>query len=405
LEDLIKKIQTSQTFQLALVFVAVSVIGFAIYNKFFSTNNFSGPISKGESSLNSNSKELKDIDPLKPSFNDDVNKENLKVEINNKKDPNSNYIPNENELNTKLINNSSLVDFNNIFSSPEETVNNKLKSTYVTNEKKLENIKLKNKIEDLEKKINSLSDKKVKKKELNPFSSNNEDENPFKSNKLNKKNTELDLQLYTYLSSDSIADSNHYNFNNGVLLVETNNSSDNVTNTNVTNINELSNRIKAGSSFYAELLTPINSLYPGLKVIAEISTKELGKITLIGTAVPNSNSTSMTIQFNELITENNKRESISAIGINAKNLTPGFVDNLDTKFFPRLSLALLGSVVDTLATFGSINVNLSERKEESATNPMIDTGKTLLSSEINNQLNYMNTEIKVNQQNFIVMFY
>jgi len=153
-------------------------------------------------------------------------------------------------------------------------------------------------------------------------------------------------------------------------------------------------KVVPGSSFFAKLLIPIENIYASdVYPIAKIVSGPLKGYRLIGKAMPTTSNNGLILKFNKLVSPNGKEFSVNAVGVQTVNLSPKFVDSIDRHIFPKIVLTTLATVADTLFN--------RESGGEQYTAP----AQSILSQELQEMANEYKTEIKVNPQYFVVIFY
>jgi type IV secretory pathway VirB10-like protein len=153
-------------------------------------------------------------------------------------------------------------------------------------------------------------------------------------------------------------------------------------------------RIVPGSSFFARLTIPLNSVYTGqVKPIAKIVNGELKGYRIIGNASPTQENNGLIIKFDRLVSPDGEEYLINAIGVQTKNLSPKFVDNIDRHLFPRITLTTLATIVDALFN------------KTSNIQGYGGPAQSILSQELQQMASEYKTEIMVNPKYFVVIFY
>lgn len=164
--------------------------------------------------------------------------------------------------------------------------------------------------------------------------------------------------------------------------------------------------IKPGSSYIGTLINPLNSLYQEVKPIINIEAGDLRGYRLVGEISSNEASGGLIINGTKVVSPEGVEANISFVAIrnNDGELTPLFVDEIDRHLMGKIGYTVLGALTNDYAS----QVSGNNRKDSNSINfgetTSTETGDQLSQtfSEIAQQYR---TEIKVNPQSMIIIFY
>jgi type IV secretory pathway VirB10-like protein len=210
------------------------------------------------------------------------------------------------------------------------------------------------------------------------------------------------IRLYQMVANSSMSklpESHYYkkrkkiinsNYNSGSVSNKSNNTS---SSSNYNNVNRSINndiKIKVGSSYYGRLINSVNSAYSNsVRALIKINDGDLKGSTLVGNI--QSTNSNLIISSNRLILPNGHEQSVQAIVLDPKNLTPALVDEVDRHLGERVLYSILGSSIDILAN--------------SESNNQYANTTTLFSNEVSKELNGIRSEVKVYPRDLVVVFY
>ena len=164
--------------------------------------------------------------------------------------------------------------------------------------------------------------------------------------------------------------------------------------------------IKPGSSYIGTLINPLNSLYQEVKPIINIEAGDLRGYRLVGEISSNEASGGLIISGSKVVSPEGVEVNTSFVAIRNTDgeLTPLFVDEIDRHLMGKIGYTVLGALTNDYAS----QVSGNNRKDSNSINfgetTSTETGDQLSQtfSEIAQQYR---TEIKVNPQSMIIIFY
>ena len=107
-------------------------------------------------------------------------------------------------------------------------------------------------------------------------------------------------------------------------------------------------RIIPGSTFYGTLLTPITSIFTEAKVVVRLTTGDLDGWTAVGNANLKSLGSGMVMQINKLVSPKGEEKSVDGLVFSDQTGSPGFKDDIDHYLFQRIGYSLLGDISETI---------------------------------------------------------
>lgn len=165
--------------------------------------------------------------------------------------------------------------------------------------------------------------------------------------------------------------------------------------------------IRPGSSYMAKLINPLNSLYADhIKPILDISDGDLEGYRLVGDIVFSEASNGVIIKGDKVVSPKGDSHSVqfTAIRYEGDELTPLFADEIDRHLGGRIGysvLAALSSDYSGMMTTNSSKENTTVRPGETTA----QKGGEVMSSTFEELAEQYVTEVKVNPQSMIVIFY
>ena len=164
--------------------------------------------------------------------------------------------------------------------------------------------------------------------------------------------------------------------------------------------------IKPGSSYIGTLINPLNSLYQEVKPIINIEAGDLKGYRLVGEISSNEASGGLIINGTKVVSPEGVEANISFVAIrnNDGELTPLFVDEIDRHLMGKIGYTVLGALTNDYASQVSGNSKKDSNSINFGETTSTETGDQLSQtfSEIAQQYR---TEIKVNPQSMIIIFY
>ena len=395
----INKIKNSKTFQYGIASIVFGIIVYSGVSLFSGKNRNSAPANTVQNA----------IVPLTPKNQSgtvtDKQKNQKRILQEMKIDYQRANNPKDVYLNTQTSQNQDIETMGNY----NIQVDNKIYQATLNKVKK-QNIKIKkqNNKTAFPKKIKKENKPKIIALEENK--KNDNEKSPLQLNILNrtttKENIEDKIELYSEIYNYS-----HPLKNNGQLVVKkaywkelskypqyaikNNKNIQNTLNNNLSNNISENNKniikVVPGSTFFARLMIPIENIYAGdVKPIAEIINGPLKGYRIIGQATTDDSDSGLILSFSRLVSPDGSEYSIQAIGVQTKNLSPKFVDSINRHLLPKMVLATLATVADSL---------FNSNKNYTA------PAQSILSQELQNMIQEYPTEIKVNPKYFVVIFY
>lgn len=164
--------------------------------------------------------------------------------------------------------------------------------------------------------------------------------------------------------------------------------------------------IKPGSSYIGTLINPLNSLHREVKPIINIEAGDLKGYRLVGDISSNPASGGLIINGTRVVSPEGVEENINFVAIrnNDGELTPLFVDEIDRHLMGKIGYTVLGALADDHSSQLSGN-----NEKDSQTIAMGDTTMTKTGEQLSNTFGEIarqhKTEIKVNPQSMIIIFY
>ena len=405
-------LKTKGIIQYAILFSAVGILGYAVIVAVTKKNEKKNSVNIKVSqvinpALISNNKS---VDQAGISANRKRVEQQLKIDIQRSKNINEVYLPIKFDVNKKKKNNNQ-VAYNVVRTS-------KVNFLFGTNNSDKNSVKKAKVIKDKEKNqtVNNIVkeiltakpniEKKKEKTVKNEIYHKRVLSNPIlvetKVNNNSLKKQDLNKEIKLYASYYNAMYPNPGSINGGLYVFSVNKKSVNPAKTAVNNklnsktqdlVNNIQQRLKVipGSSYFAMLTIPIDNIYANaVKPIAKIVDKNLKGYVLIGSAEMTSNNSGLILKFNKIVSPDGQEYPVNAIGINVKNLTPKFADKIDRHLLPRMVLATLATIADSWANNG-----------KNYTAP----SSTVLSKELQKEIQTYQTEITANRQYFLVIFY
>lgn len=166
-------------------------------------------------------------------------------------------------------------------------------------------------------------------------------------------------------------------------------------------------QIRPGSSYVARLINPVNSLYADqLKPILDITTGDLQGYRLVGEINFSEASNGVIITGNKVVSPNGDEHSVefTAIRYEGDELTPLFADEIDRHLGGRIGYSILSALTSDYS--GMLQTN--SVKDTNMVNPGETTAQKsgeVMSKTFDELAEQYVTEVKVNPQNLIVVFY
>lgn len=164
--------------------------------------------------------------------------------------------------------------------------------------------------------------------------------------------------------------------------------------------------IKPGSSYIGTLINPLNSLYKQVKPIINIEAGDLAGYRIVGEITSNEASGGLIITGNKVVSPNGVEENVNFVAIrnNDGELTPLFVDEIDRHLMGKIGYTVLGALANDYSSQLSGNNMKDDNSINLGDTTTTETGEQLSGtfSEIARQYK---TEIKVNPQTMIIIFY
>lgn len=113
-------------------------------------------------------------------------------------------------------------------------------------------------------------------------------------------------------------------------------------------------RIVPGSTFYGTLLTPISSIFTEAKVVVKLTSGDLNGWIGVGQANLKSLGSGMVMQITKITSPEGKTQNVDGLVFSDVTGSPGFKDDIDHYLFQRIGYSILGdmseAVGDTLGT-------------------------------------------------------
>ena len=415
-------LKTKGIIQYAILFSAVGILGYAVIvavtKKNEKNNSTNIKVSQviNPALINNDNKQ---VDLAGVSANRKRVEQQLKIDIQRSKNINEVYLPIQFDVNKKEERNNQVAynvvkkdNVNNLFGISNSEVNltkeKKVEQKTKENENKKKNKSQSNNIVEEFLETKPKPKKEEKKKEVKKRVLGNPILIETRVNRNNLKKRDLNKEIKLYASYYNAMYPNPGSINGGLYVFSTdettsgnsikstmnnNNLKENNTKTNNLNSNKINERLKIipGSSYFAMLTIPIDNIYANaVKPIAKIVDKNLKGYVLIGSTEMTSNNSGLILKFNKIVSPDGHEYPINAVGINVKDLTPKFADKIDRHLLPKMVLATLATIADSWANNGKYYTSPSA---------------TVLSKEIQKELQTYQTEITANRQYFLVIFY
>ncbi len=164
--------------------------------------------------------------------------------------------------------------------------------------------------------------------------------------------------------------------------------------------------IKPGSSYIGTLINPLNSLYQEVKPIINIEAGDLRGYRLVGEISSNEASGGLIISGSKVVSPEGVEVNTSFVAIRNTDgeLTPLFVDEIDRHLMGKIGYTVIGALTNDYASQVSGNNKKDSNSINFGETTSTETGDQLSQtfSEIAQQYR---TEIKVNPQSMIIIFY
>lgn len=123
-------------------------------------------------------------------------------------------------------------------------------------------------------------------------------------------------------------------------------------------------KIVPGSTFIGQLLTPINSNYPEMKVLIRFASGDLMGYVGVGKADLKSLGSGMVMTVDKLVSPKGKEYEVEGLAFNKTDGNPGFKDDVNMYLAQRLGYGFLGDA------FGSVG-NLIKTRMDDAQKPNV----------------------------------
>lgn len=173
------------------------------------------------------------------------------------------------------------------------------------------------------------------------------------------------------------------------------------------NINKPTFMIKPGSTYLAKVLNPTNSLYSSqVRPVMDITSGDLKGYRLVGEISYAEGAEGVIITGSEVVSPSGEKYQVdfTAMRYNKNELTPMFADEIDRHLGARIGYSVLGALTSDYA--GMLATN--SVKDTIKVNPGETTAERsgeIISQTFSDIASQYKTEIKVNPQNVIVIFY
>jgi len=165
--------------------------------------------------------------------------------------------------------------------------------------------------------------------------------------------------------------------------------------------------IKPGSSYIARLMNPINTLHAqDVRPIIDIVDGDLAGYRMIGTIAFQEASNGLIIKGEELISPSGERMDVEAVAVQFKDgeLTPLFADEVDRHLGEKFGYTVLAALTGDYTSMISGNSE-KEDNEIAPGDTIISNGGEIVSGTFEDLAAQYVTEVKVNPQTMIIMFY
>ena len=117
-------------------------------------------------------------------------------------------------------------------------------------------------------------------------------------------------------------------------------------------------KIVPGSTFIGQLLTPINSNYPEMKVLIRFASGDLMGYIGVGKAELKSLGSGMVMTVNKVVSPKGKEYEVEGLAFNKTDGNPGFKDDVNMYLAQRLGYGFLGDA------FGSVGTLIKNRMDD-----------------------------------------
>ena len=117
-------------------------------------------------------------------------------------------------------------------------------------------------------------------------------------------------------------------------------------------------KIIPGSTFLGQLLTPINSNYPEMKVLIRFSSGDLMGYVGVGKADLKSLGSGMVMTVDKIVSPQGKEYQVEGLAFNKTDGNPGFRDDVNMYLAQRLGYGFLGDA------FGSVGTLIKNRMDD-----------------------------------------
>jgi hypothetical protein len=106
-------------------------------------------------------------------------------------------------------------------------------------------------------------------------------------------------------------------------------------------------KIMPGSTFMANLLTPINSNYPEMKPLIKFTSGDLAGWIGVGNSSLKSLGSGMVITITKIVDPQGNEKAVNGLAFNSQNGNPAFKDDIDNYLAQRLGYGVLGDLFNT----------------------------------------------------------
>lgn len=228
---------------------------------------------------------------------------------------------------------------------------------------------------------------------------------PFGSDK-NKKSYKKNAMLLGLVSNDSIIASKGTAYSGVSDLLDRKKERDLLNEFKEKDEEETSLFVKPGSSYIGTLINPLNSLYSQVKPIINIEGGDLDGYRIVGEITTNEASGGLIITGNKLVSPTGIEKQVNSVAIRytEDELTPLFVDKIDRHLMGKIGYTVLGALANDYSSQLSGNNSKDNGTINLGDTTASETGSQL-SSTFNDIARQYKTEIKVNPQTMIVIFY
>lgn len=165
--------------------------------------------------------------------------------------------------------------------------------------------------------------------------------------------------------------------------------------------------VKPGSSYTAKLINPLNSLYQDdVRPIMNIIGGDLDGYRLVGETAFSEASNGLIIKATEMTSPSGEKIQVDAVAIRyeGEELTPLFADEIDRHLGGRIGYSILGALSNDYSSMSTRNNN-KDTTSVRAGDTTAEKGGEVMTSTFEELAQQYVTEVKVNPQNLIVIFY